>query len=214
MCLGCTVSLQHRAFTVTVWRILIMALDSLMYLPLADATVITFLVPSLACWACSILIKEPFTRMEQIAGFVSLSGVVLIARPTSLFSRSSGSATAPVTFDGDVVPGNATALVPDASNFDNVTPAQRLAAVGFALLGVFGAACAVTTIRWIGKRAHPLISVNYFSVWCTFVSLVAQFALPGVGFLLPADLKDWSYLLFLGACGFIMVCQTRAWDGL
>lgn len=36
--------------------------DSLQYLPLADATVITFLAPSLSCWACSLLIKEPFTR--------------------------------------------------------------------------------------------------------------------------------------------------------
>src|SRR5689334_3537696 len=44
--------------------------DSLLYLPLADATVITFLAPSLACWACSYLINEPFTRLEQIAAYI------------------------------------------------------------------------------------------------------------------------------------------------
>jgi hypothetical protein len=32
-----------------------------------------------------------------------------------------------------------------------------------------------------------------------------MFALPGVGFLLPANLKEWCYLFFLGICGFIMV---------
>ena len=73
------------------------------------------------------------------------------------------------------------------------------------MLGVCGTVVAFTTIRWIGKRAHPLISVNYFAAWCTIVSFVMQFILPGVGFLLPADAKEWAYLIFLGICGFVMV---------
>lgn len=170
----------------------------MLYLPLADATVITFLAPGLSCWACSILIKEPFTRIEKIGSLISLVGVVFIARPASLFSFSAG--TPPASGDGDMAAGtNGTVVqVPDASNYDNVTPSQRLAAVGIALVGVCGAVSAYTTIRWIGKRAHPLISVNYFALWCTIVSVVAQLTLPGVGFLLPADLKEWGYLLFLG----------------
>ncbi|KAK5129623.1 hypothetical protein LTR08_003022 [Meristemomyces frigidus] len=181
---------------------------SLLYLPLADATVITFLAPGLACWACSFLIHEPFSRTEQMACLVSLVGVVLIARPVTLFAAlGSGDDSLPAAGNGDVVPAfNATAPVTgaDASNYDNVTPTQRLTAVGIALVGVLGAVTAYTTIRWIGKRAHPLLSVNYFAVWCTLVSVVAQFTLPGVGFLLPADAKEWGYLIFLGACGFIM----------
>lgn len=174
---------------------------SLLYLPLADATVITFLAPSLACFACSILLKEPFTRVERLAALVSLTGVVLIARPTTLFGSSTSSSEAvPSSGNSDAAPAS-----PDASNYDNVTPAQRLFAVGIALVGVMGAAIVFTVIRWIGKRAHPLVSVNYFAVWCSLISLVAQFALPGVGFLVPADLRDWSLLLFLGCCGFIMV---------
>lgn len=185
--------------------------DSLLYLPLADATVITFLAPSLACWACSYLINEPFTRMEQIAAYISLFGVFLIARPVSLFSFLSHSkdSVPPASGNPDFVPSptNMTAEAPHhfAADYDDVTPAQRAAAVGVALLGVFGAAGAYTTIRWIGKRAHPLISVNYFATWCTIVSIVMMFALPGVGFLLPKSIKDWCYLLFLGVCGFVMV---------
>ncbi|GAB7356895.1 hypothetical protein MBLNU459_g7757t2 [Dothideomycetes sp. NU459] len=129
--------------------------------------------------------------------------VVFIARPTSLFAFSA--ATPPASGNSDAVPiTNGTVPIPDASNYDNVTPAERLSAVGIALVGVCGAVSAYTTIRWIGKRAHPLISVNYFAMWCTIVSIVAQLTLPGVGFLLPADAKEWGYLLFLGACGFIM----------
>ncbi|KAK4549669.1 hypothetical protein LTR36_004970 [Oleoguttula mirabilis] len=180
---------------------------SLLYLPLADATVITFLAPALACWACSILIHEPFTRVEQMAALVSLVGVFLIAKPTTLFALGSSGDSPPATGNSDTVPsfnGTAPPVGADASSYEDVTPTQRLSAVGLALVGVLGAATAYTTIRWIGKRAHPLLSVNYFAAWCTLVSVVLQIALPGVGFLLPADLKEWGYLFFLGTCGFIM----------
>ncbi|KAF2117672.1 hypothetical protein BDV96DRAFT_597567 [Lophiotrema nucula] len=184
---------------------------SLLYLPLADATVITFLAPSLACWACSYFIKEPFTKMEQIAAYVSLFGVVLIARPVSLFASMSNTDPVPLASgDGDVdftptFTNTTFSAGPHLANdYDNVTPTQRAGAVGVAMLGVIGAAGAYTTIRWIGRRAHPLISVNYFATWCTIVSIVMMFALPGVGFLLPANLKEWCMLMFLGICGFVM----------
>lgn len=171
--------------------------DSLMYLPTADAVVITFLAPGLSCWACSFLIKEPFTRIEKIGTFVSLIGVTFIARPASLFG-SSGAAP-PVTGNTDGAPGAGDTKAPSsAANYDNVTPEQRLFAVGIALVGVCGAVSAFVTIRWIGKRAHPLISVNYFAVWCTIVAFVAQLTVPGIGFLFPSTARDWFLLLFLG----------------
>ncbi|QDS76577.1 hypothetical protein FKW77_007055 [Venturia effusa] len=178
---------------------------SLQYLPLADATVITFLAPGVSCWACSYILKEPFTRMEQMASLLALSGVVLIARPTSLFSRHD--APPPATGEGEglpVVPGNTTTtVVLDRFNMDKVSPEKRLLAVAIAMLGVFGAAGAFTTLRWIGKRAHPLISVNYFAAWCTIVSAVMMFVLKDVGLLLPGNLFEWSLLFFMGLSGFI-----------
>jgi len=166
---------------------------------MADAVVITFLAPGLSCWACSFLIKEPFTRMEKIGTFVSLIGVIFIARPASLFGSSGSGPTTPATGNTDSTPsGNKPTAPSSAADYDNVTPEERLAAVGIALVGVLGAVSAFTTIRWIGKRAHPLISVNYFATWCTIVSIVAQLTIPGIGFLLPSTLKDWSLLFFLG----------------
>jgi drug/metabolite transporter (DMT)-like permease len=186
--------------------------DSLLYLPLADATVITFLAPSLACWACSFLINEPFTRMEQIAAYISLFGVVLIARPFSFFAALSHPNDSVPPASGEVGFASVNATTDRlAADYDSVTPTQRATAVGVAMLGVLGATGAYTTIRWIGKRAHPLISVNYFATWCTIVSIVAMFTIPGVGFLLPHSLKDWCYLLFLGVCGFVMVTLSPSW---
>lgn len=164
---------------------------SLQYLPLADATVIGFLSPTLASYACSKLINEPFTRVERIAGGISFLGVVLIAQPASLFSTSSHQpASDPIDRRADS---------PDA-----VTPAHRLEAIGMSLVAVLGAACAYTTIRWIGQRAHPLISVNYFASWCTLVSTSALLFAPGVSFRLPATPRQWSLLLALGGAGFAM----------
>jgi hypothetical protein len=133
--------------------------------------------------------------MEQIAAYVSLFGVVIIARPMSLFAFLSHSDHSTPTASGN----NGT------TGLEHVTPAQRAAAVGVAMMGVIGSAGAYTTLRWIGKRAHPLISVNYFATWCTIVSIVMMATLPGVGFLLPRSAKDWCYLIFLGICGFVMV---------
>jgi len=73
-----------------------------------------------------------------------------------------------------------------------------------AILGVFGAASAYTTIRIIGNRAHPLISVTYFSFWCTLVSTVALLFVPSIPFVLPSTPHQWMLLLFIGLSGFIM----------
>jgi drug/metabolite transporter (DMT)-like permease len=146
--------------------------------------------------------------MEQIAACVSLFGVVLIARPVVLFNSVSYSGElAPASSDLDFAPLNATTPSQDypAANYDAVTPKQRATAVGLAMLGVLGAAGSYTTIRWIGKRAHPLITVNYFATWCTVVSVIAMLIMPDVGFLLPRYSRDWCYLIILSICGFAMV---------
>ena len=63
---------------------------------------------------------------------------------------------------------------------------------------------AYTTLRWIGKRAHPLISMTYFAGWCLIVSTVAIVTVPSVGFRLPSNLEEWGYLVLLGLSGFVM----------
>lgn len=176
------------------------AIDSLQYLPVADAVVISFLAPPVAGYGCYLFLNEPFSRSSQYASLISLFGVILIARPTSFFSTSS---TTTLSTDG---PANATTTNDSYTSFPESTPSQRLDAVLVALVGVFGSAGAFTSIRHIGDRAHPLLSVNYFSVFCTVISFLAL-TVPSplnVSFKLPADVRQWSMLLFLGLCGFTM----------
>jgi drug/metabolite transporter (DMT)-like permease len=164
--------------------------------------VITFLAPIVACWACAILIHEPFTRKEQIAGFISLIGVCLIARPVSLLPH--GWTSGPIGTEAiDDVPLVDQMHIYGVPVLNRITSAQRLSAVGMGLMGVLNAAIVFTSIRWIGKRAHPLLSVNYFGAWTTLASTLIQFY-PGIGFRFPSTLREWSLLLFLGVCGFVM----------
>ena len=71
-------------------------------------------------------------------------------------------------------------------------------------MGVIGGAIALTTVRYIGKRAHPLISITYFSVWCTFVSSLSFIFIPGIDFKLPQNLTEWNLFFIVGITGFIM----------
>lgn len=158
---------------------------SVQYLELSEATVITFLAPIMTCYACSLLIPgETFNRRQQLAAVVSLVGVVLIARPFAKFNQDTG---------------------PDEEESpDNTDSYHHILATIVAFVGVIGAAGAYTSIRMIGRRAHPLVSVTYFSSVTTIISLLAMAVLPGVPFRLPHTPTEWALLSGLGVCGFLL----------
>lgn len=161
---------------------------SVQYLDLSEATVITFLAPIMTCYACSLLIPgETFNRRQQLAAVLSLVGVVLIARPFSKLNWGSGS-------DGNGEEGSP----------DNTDSYHHILATIVAFVGVIGAAGAYTSIRMIGRRAHPLVSVTYFSSVTTIISLLAMAVLPSVPFRLPHTPTEWSLLAGLGVCGFLL----------
>jgi drug/metabolite transporter (DMT)-like permease len=97
-------------------------LDSVHYLPLAEATVFRFLVPIVTAWACSVFLGQAFTRKELIAGLVALIGVIIIAHPPWLFGE----------VHDDLHPQK-------PSGIDKVTPTQRFIAIVVSILGVAGA---------------------------------------------------------------------------
>lgn len=166
---------------------------SVNYLELSDATVITFLTPTMAAILAWLFLGEKLIPAELGGGFVALLGVLLIARPAFLMHWIEGEHP---TRTG--------------SDTDNVPEYLRLRAIFFALLGVFGAGMAFVSIRWIGKRAHPLISVSYFSAWCVLVSTLGLIVIPDLGFVLPQNASQWGLLFALGICGFLMQFSLTA----
>ncbi|BFZ53703.1 hypothetical protein PYCC9005_000733 [Savitreella phatthalungensis] len=156
---------------------------SLQYLSLSVATVLTFLVPFCTLFLGFVALGETFALREVVAGLIALAGVVCIARP----------------FDRQL----------EAENFAQErlanpwtpTAAQRLRAVVVSLIGVVGASCAYVTIRFIGKRAHPLISVSIFSLFsCIYAAIGLIVTRQKI--ILPEGIY-FAYLLALGVCGFV-----------
>ncbi|KFA45895.1 hypothetical protein S40293_07556 [Stachybotrys chartarum IBT 40293] len=176
---------------------------SMMYLPLADATVITFLGPGVAGVICYFVLHEPFTRSEQLATLVALLGVVLIARPAALFGWAAEKASA------DAPQGSHNSPSPGADH--ESTAEERMIAVGAAMLGVLGAGTAFTTLRTIGKRAHALISVNFFAMICTLIAAglllfgpLLDVSQPLLRWRNPTSLWQCLLLVLSGIFGFIM----------
>ncbi|KAF5309361.1 hypothetical protein D9611_013998 [Ephemerocybe angulata] len=151
---------------------------SLQYLSLSDATVLTFLSPICTAIAGAFFLKESLSARQLLAGLVSLGGVVLIARPPFLFGGAS----------------------PDGER--GVTPTQRLMAVGVALIGVLGATLAFTSLRAIGKRAHPMHSMISFSGQAIVFSGIAMLV-TNTKFIVPTRLTWLALLLMIGIFGFI-----------
>ncbi|KAF8906965.1 EamA-like transporter family-domain-containing protein [Gymnopilus junonius] len=164
---------------------------SLQYLSLSDATVLTFLAPMCTAMAGAVLLGETFTRRQAFAGIVSLVGVVLIARPAALFGSSSYVPPA------DGVEG---VTVPN-SGMEKGTPRDRLIAVGVALIGVLGATGAYISIRAIGKRAHPLHSMTFFSAYCVIISSGA-IIINKTQIVVPTQLDWLALLIMIGIFGF------------
>lgn len=178
---------------------------SLLYMPLAEATVLTFLAPILACYVCSFLMpNEPFTRKQQLAGLISLLGVLLIARPFSGGKMEDGLDPGAFFNNSNSTVTNHLRQADEEETEAPISASQHLMAIGLSLVGVAGAACAYSTIRLIGSRTHALVSVTYFSTYTTIISIIAMLAIPSVSFRLPGNAVEWGLLLGLGFTGFTM----------
>lgn len=116
---------------------------------------------------------------------VALIGVTIIAQPAAIFGHE---------IDSNTI-GN---------EIDEVTPKQRLLAIGVSVIGVLGASGAYTMIRVIGSRAHALISVNYFAFIATVGSTAILLISPDTGFVMPGNAREWVLLALLGVLGFVL----------
>ncbi|ETS74528.1 hypothetical protein PFICI_14394 [Pestalotiopsis fici W106-1] len=172
---------------------------SLSYLNLSDSTVISFIVPTLTAFMCFVVLKEPFTVQEALAGVIAFIGVLFIARPPFIF---------PVSGDGDAA--NSLGTMADADGPSGIvpavpaTPAERSLAVLLGVIGSFGAATAYSTIRVIGTRAHSLVSVNYFAVVATVGSCLIILIHPDLEFKTPENATQWALLVAIGIAGFLL----------
>ncbi|KAH6887095.1 hypothetical protein B0T10DRAFT_549940 [Thelonectria olida] len=184
---------------------------SLSYLDISDATIITFLVPTLTAFICWIALSEPFTIKEASAGLIAFAGVLFIARPSVLFEsdKVDNLSVSSLTVESSRhIAGPQGGILPPVE----ANPTERSIAIACAILGAFAAATAYATIRVIGKRAHSLVSVNYFAVLATVSSFLIIMIHPDLQFEIPQSTVQWILLLSIGLSGFLL--QVLLTEGL
>ncbi|SPO27964.1 uncharacterized protein UTRI_05107 [Ustilago trichophora] len=174
---------------------------SLHALSLSDATVITFLSPLATGFLAHVMLHEPFTLRERIAGVLSLAGVTLIARPSFLFGNNAGQG---VPEDGDIE-------IPLPSEPGSASEAARIIGILVALGGVVLMAGAWVCLRRIGKRASTYHSISYFALCSWISSFVAMWVL-NQPFVIPSS--TLSLLLLLGVGLFSLLAQVFQTLGL
>ncbi|KAI1864626.1 hypothetical protein JX265_008350 [Neoarthrinium moseri] len=178
---------------------------SLLYLPLAEATVLTFLAPIVTCYAINNIFRdEAFSLMQQLACVISFLGVVLVAMNSS--DEDIWRHRADAQYD------RAGVLKVHKVETRPILNHARMLGIIAALLGVVGQAGGMVTIRMIGPRVHPLISMNYSSLASIVFCGLGLLLLPGVPFTLPATPLQWILLFVVTGCGFLF--QLLLTEGL
>lgn len=159
---------------------------SLMYLSISDSVLITFLSPSMTILLAWIALREPINRYEILSCILSLSGVVLIVRPTFIFGES-------IAMDTGMDPH---------STIESRNPRDRLIATLVALFGTIGMSSVYIIIRFIGKKAHAIMAVSYFSLITLIISTLGILLIPSMKLQIPSNLKEWGLFFNLGFMGF------------
>ncbi|KAF9352726.1 hypothetical protein BGX34_012004, partial [Mortierella sp. NVP85] len=169
---------------------------SLSVLPLADATTIFFLGPVFTAILGRIVLKEPFGFLDALASTVSMIGVILVAKPTALFSSppTGGAPDAPKNL-GWLAQWNS----PGRINGED----HRLFGALCAVCGAMCTATAYVIVRKIGKQgAHSMQHVVALGVVCCLVSPIGLYTLQG-GFIMPDGALMWTGVISLGIAAFL-----------
>ncbi|KAJ9107403.1 hypothetical protein QFC21_000853 [Naganishia friedmannii] len=174
--------------------------QSLQYLSLSDATTLGFLSPTATALLGYMILKEPFTRKEFVAGMYPSTGL-----PVSPEGGIGGSRTS-----WGNIPSHDAGL---GGGRGHPTPAQRMQAVAFALMGVCGSSGAYTAIRAIGTRAKSFHSISYFSFYCVVVSIIGMLILQEP-LVFPRTVIGWSLILLIGSVRMLLFSVVCVAEGM
>ncbi|KAF3768728.1 hypothetical protein M406DRAFT_251067 [Cryphonectria parasitica EP155] len=151
---------------------------SIRYLTLSQATALNFLAPMGAMIISKYMDHGTFTFIDRAGAAIALAGVVMVVQPDNFFK-----------------PGETLSLGPKPDAF------AKWKGLACGLIGVMGTITALTTMRRIGSRAHPLTVVNYFA-WV--VVLVAMTVVIIKQLSWPSSPKAWAYMIIVGVFGGLM----------
>lgn len=185
------------------------------YLNLSDATVITFLTPSMIAGYSAIFLNEPFPRKEMAASCVALLGVVFIARPVALFGAAPTISNVPSIIagvgDGQPMPSPIPTTASNTADDDTdevQKAAERLVGIALCVTSAVGGAGALLSVKRIGTRASVLTTTSYFALISTLITTTTlllapwlDIGQPQLHFALPRGSTQWLFVSAITVCG-------------
>ncbi|KAI1125130.1 hypothetical protein F5Y10DRAFT_247722 [Nemania abortiva] len=150
---------------------------SMIYLTLSEAIALSFLSPLGSLILARFLSLGTIEWIDCVGAAGALVGVALVAQPEDIFHID--------------------------DRFDvSVKTHAHLKGLAFGLFGAAGGVVALTSIRRIGTRAHPLTIVNMFAWSVVFASGIALTMISNIRW--PVSPVIWACLIYIGFCGFAM----------
>ncbi|KAK2007423.1 hypothetical protein LZ32DRAFT_632321 [Colletotrichum eremochloae] len=153
---------------------------SMSYLSLNEATALNSLGPLGALILTRYLDMGKVVLTDGISCTVALASVVLVLQPSSVFGTATGMLARDVSLDSN------------AAIYGTLS----------GMVGVVGGIIALSAISRLGTRAHPLLTVNYFSCSVFVVTTFFSFFIPEV--ILPTTIGSWCLLVAVGIIGLCM----------
>lgn len=188
-------------FVLTVILMVFPTLVSMIYLTLSEATALTFLGPLGSLILTRFLSFATVRWTDYVGAAGAFLGVMLIAQPEGIFSTLKEVYTVSENTEkrlyglGFGVFGFCGGVVSDEI--------QRFVKCSDCKLMSIILQIALTSIRRIGIRAHPLTSVNIFA-WCLMIlSGIVTIVTHEITW--PKSLMVWGVLFYIGICGTLMV---------
>ncbi|XP_060098640.1 solute carrier family 35 member G1-like [Heteronotia binoei] len=140
-------------------------------MPLADATVITFSSPAFTTIFAWIFLKEKCNIWDLFFILLTITGVVLVARPTFLFGST-------------VIVGN---------------HVDHLKGTIVALISAICASSAFVILRKVGKSVHYFLTIWYYATIGLIICIITLFVLDAWS--LPYCGRDRFLLILIGLFG-------------
>ena len=142
---------------------------SFQYISLADATTILFINPVWTAILAYFLLREKWSKYDSLALALSLTGVVLVARPSFLFPTQQSITSTNVTF--------------------------RNISYAITFIGSFGLALSFILVRKSCTATPPLTFVFHYGLTCIVFGLLGGTSLQGLKFPNCGTQDNWYALL-------------------
>lgn len=144
-----------------------------------------------------------FSRTDRTGACIALAGVVMVVQPDGIFKRTEALPLGPHPDSFAKLKGLSCGAIGVLGTIVSSLRSWLISSVqDLYLADLCPRQIALTTMRRIGSKAHPLMVVNYFALVLVLVAAMVLIIEQPVW---PYSFKSWGFLIIVGVFGGLMV---------